>query len=139
MLWRKVFGHEQMYLLRKIFMKLKIFFYFYLISNLLNAQSVSAATLKDSAANLGKVAGKAGVAQNVDIGVTVGRIIRGGLSAVGLIFFILIFYGGFTWMLARGDENKIKSSRNTVIAATIGLIIVLAAYALTALLGRVVG
>ena len=120
-------------------MKLKIFFYFYLISNLLNAQSVSAATLKDSAANLGKVAGKAGVAQNVDIGVTVGRIIRGGLSAVGLIFFILIFYGGFTWMLARGDENKIKSSRNTVIAATIGLIIVLAAYALTALLGRVVG
>lgn len=119
-------------------MRLKIFFYSYVVSHLLAGHGVLAASLEDSAANLGTVAQKAGVAENVDIGVTVGNIIRGGLSAVGLIFFILIFYGGFTWMLARGNEQKIESSRNTVIAAIIGLVIVLAAYALTALIGRIV-
>lgn len=95
-------------------------------------------SLQDASSNLNKIANKAGV-EAVDVGTTAGNLIRGALSVVGLLFFLLIFYGGFTWMTARGNEEQIKKSRNTVVAAAIGLVIVLAAYALTSLVGGIIG
>lgn len=105
---------------------------FLLEPHLLNAQ-----TLGNAESNLSTVAGKAGV-ETVAIGTTVGSVVKGALSAVGLIFFILIFYGGFSWMIARGSEDKIKKARNTVVAAMIGLVVVLAAYAITAFVGGII-
>jgi cbb3-type cytochrome oxidase subunit 3 len=65
----------------------------------------------------------------------VGRVIGTILSFVGVIFFVLIFYSGLKWMLAQGNESVIDSAKQTIIAATFGLIIVLAAYAITAFIG----
>jgi hypothetical protein len=63
---------------------------------------------------------------------TIGIIIGIVLSFLGIIFFILIIYGGFLWMTAHGNEEQIKKARNIIVNATIGLAIVLAAYAITA-------
>lgn len=60
-----------------------------------------------------------------------GTIIGSALSIIGVIFFILLVYGGFLWMTARGEEGPIKKAQETIIAATIGLIIVLGSYAIT--------
>ena len=35
------------------------------------------------------------------------------------------------WMLARGEEDRITKARETIIAAVIGLVIVVSAYAIT--------
>ena len=64
-----------------------------------------------------------------------GRIVGVVLSFVGVIFFLLIFYSGLRWMMAQGDEGAIDKAKQTIIAATIGLVIVLAAYAITAFIG----
>jgi hypothetical protein len=44
---------------------------------------------------------------------------------------ILMIYGGYNWMTAAGDEQKIDKAKDTIRAAMIGLIIIIAAYAIS--------
>jgi hypothetical protein len=53
------------------------------------------------------------------------------LSLVGVIFIILIIYAGINWMLAQGNEEKIGKAKKIIIDSSIGLTIVVAAYAIT--------
>ncbi|MBI5230523.1 MAG: hypothetical protein HY981_04475 [Candidatus Magasanikbacteria bacterium] len=61
----------------------------------------------------------------------VGGIINIALTLVGVIFLILTVYGGYIWMIARGDETQAKKAKDIIIMATIGMAVVLAAYVLT--------
>ncbi len=60
-----------------------------------------------------------------------GNIVSAVLSLVGIIFFILMLYGGFEWMTSRGKEDQTKKSLEIIWGGVIGLMIVLAAYAIT--------
>lgn len=81
---------------------------------------------------INKTASTAGLATgSVDIAERVGQIIGIALSLVGVVFLVLMVYGGYVWMTARGDDTKIKTAKETITSAVIGLIIVLAAYAIT--------
>ncbi|MFA5133379.1 MAG: hypothetical protein WC459_01040 [Patescibacteria group bacterium] len=61
----------------------------------------------------------------------VGSIISIGLSLLGIIFLILMIYGGALWMTSYGNEQKVTKAKDLIISAVIGLIITLAAYAIT--------
>ncbi len=61
----------------------------------------------------------------------VGGIVKVALSLIGIVFFGLIFYAGFVWMTAQGNSERVESAKNTITGAAIGLIIVMAAYAVT--------
>lgn len=63
-------------------------------------------------------------------------VVKGILSAMALVFFGLMVYSGVVWMTARGEEDRITKARETIIAAIIGLIIVVAAYAVTNLVSE---
>ena len=63
----------------------------------------------------------------------IGQIIQTALSFVGVVFFLLMLYGGFIWMTARGDETQAKKAKDIIIMATIGMVIILLAYAATTL------
>ena len=60
----------------------------------------------------------------------IGTIIGAALALVGVIFFVLIIFGGVQWMTAGGSEEKIKKARDRIVHAIIGLVIILAAYTL---------
>ncbi len=60
----------------------------------------------------------------------IGQIFRTLLSILGLIFLILIVYGGMRWMLARGDSAEVNMAKEILIHAFIGLIIVIAAFSI---------
>lgn len=60
-----------------------------------------------------------------------GQIIGIGLGVVGVIFLLLMVYGGFLWMTARGNDQQVKEAKNLIIAAAIGIIIIAAAYVIT--------
>ncbi len=64
--------------------------------------------------------------------VIIGNIVRIVLGLLGLIFLILVIYGGLRWMTAQGDSGAIESARDTIVHAVIGLVIVLSAYTITA-------
>lgn len=67
---------------------------------------------------------------------TIGKIVGAGLSLLGVVFLLLIIYGGLIWMIARGNEQKVEQAKTTIEAAVIGLVIVLAAYAITYFIGQ---
>lgn len=81
--------------------------------------------------NTGVVQTQAGYADNVTVGTVVGTIIKAFLGLLGIIFVILMIVAGFNWMTAGGDEAKIEKATSTIRSAVIGLIIVVAAYAIT--------
>jgi FMN-dependent NADH-azoreductase len=53
------------------------------------------------------------------------------LSFFGVAFLILIIYGGFIWMGAQGNEEEVKKAKAIIINAAIGMIVVLASYAIS--------
>lgn len=57
-----------------------------------------------------------------------GSIVFALLSFTGLIFTALILFGGYRWMLARGNEQEIDKAKATIRGAIIGLTVTLASY-----------
>lgn len=56
------------------------------------------------------------------------QIINVLLQLLGLVSLLLIFYGGFIWMLARGNEDEVKKAKDIIIGTTIGLLVILSSY-----------
>lgn len=65
------------------------------------------------------------------VGLIIANIITIVLSLLGIIFVILVITSGFGWMTAGGNDEKIKKSQERLKSAIIGLIIIVAAYAIT--------
>jgi len=72
----------------------------------------------------------AGVSTTTSLESTVGFIINIVLSLIGVIMVVLIIYAGFLWMTAAGEPKKVEKAKDILQAAIIGLVIVLAAYAI---------
>lgn len=66
-----------------------------------------------------------------DLRATIIGIVQWVLSFLGLVAVIIILYGGFVWMTAGGNEEKISSAKGTLTAGLIGLVIILSAWAIT--------
>ena len=61
----------------------------------------------------------------------IGFIVNIVLSFTGVIFLVLVIAGGFMWMTASGNDEKVKKGRDLVLQSIIGLTIVLVAFLLT--------
>jgi hypothetical protein len=57
-------------------------------------------------------------------------VIRVILIAAFVIAFIFLLVGGVRWILAGGDKQAVEGARNMVTGALIGLVVVLAAFAI---------
>lgn len=83
---------------------------------------------------LQQVAGEKGAGYNINQTgpeSMISKVITTALTFVGVIFLVLAIYGGYIWMIARGNEQEVEKAKNTLIAAVIGLVIVIAAYAVS--------
>ncbi|MCR4280499.1 MAG: pilin [Candidatus Komeilibacteria bacterium] len=58
------------------------------------------------------------------------NIVRIILGFLGLVAVIIILAGGFMWMTAGGNEDKVSKGRKLIINGVIGLVIVLAAFSI---------
>lgn len=61
----------------------------------------------------------------------IGTIINVAFSLIGVIFLLLMVYGGFLWMTARGNQQQVTQAKDLIVAAVIGIVIVMLAYAIT--------
>lgn len=66
-----------------------------------------------------------------DIRIIIAKIIRIFLGLLGIIAVAIIVYGGFIWMTAAGEPKKVDRAKDILKAGVIGLIIILAAFAIT--------
>jgi cytochrome bd-type quinol oxidase subunit 2 len=60
----------------------------------------------------------------------IGNIIAVFLGLLGSIFVILIIYAGYTWMTASGNMEKVTKAQHTLRSAVIGLLVLVAVYAM---------
>ena len=71
------------------------------------------------------------------------QIINIVLGFLGIVAVIIILLGGFKWMTAGGNEDKVGEAKKLIMAGVIGLIIILASFAIAKFvldqLGRAVG
>jgi len=89
---------------------------------------------------LQKVGAQVSTTQTPSLAGTVGGIIKTTLSIVGALFMIYIIYAGFLWLTAAGKEDNIVKAKTIIRGSIIGLIIVLAAYLITAtVVDRLIG
>lgn len=59
-------------------------------------------------------------------------IIQPVLGVVGLIFLVLTIYAGVLWMTSSGNADMVKKAKEILTNSIIGLVIIAAAYAITA-------
>lgn len=64
-----------------------------------------------------------------------GGLLGKALAFVGVLFFLLMIYGGFKYMISMGNEQEIKDAKALIKYAIIGLIVILSAYAITSFIG----
>lgn len=62
----------------------------------------------------------------------IAQIINYALGFLGIIAVIIVLYGGFKWMTAAGNEDKVGEAKKLFGAGIIGLIIIMLAYAISA-------
>ena len=58
-------------------------------------------------------------------------VINAFLSLIGVILLAYLLYAGYKWMTAHGEEKKVDQAKETIQRAITGLIIVIAAYAIS--------
>ena len=61
----------------------------------------------------------------------IGSVIGAILSLTGVIFLVIIVWGGNMWMTAKGNEQQVEQAKNLITNAVIGIIIIIGSYALT--------
>jgi len=67
---------------------------------------------------------------NQNLNVTVAKIINVALSLLGIVAVVIILIGGFRWMTAGGNDEKVTEARKWIFSGIIGLAIVLSAWAI---------
>ena len=71
-----------------------------------------------------------------DLKTIIENIVRIVLGFVGIIFILILLYGGIIWMTSGGNEQKIAQAKKIIMSAVIGLILTLSAYAIARLIIR---
>ncbi|KKT35688.1 MAG: hypothetical protein UW24_C0005G0036 [Parcubacteria group bacterium GW2011_GWA2_44_12] len=77
-----------------------------------------------------------------DLNSFIQRIVNIALGFLALMGIIIVMYGGYVWMMARGSEEKVTEGKKIILAAAIGLIIILISWTITSYLltlGRRIG
>lgn len=81
-------------------------------------------------ASLGIELGTATGLGTKDLKATITAVLNVLLGFLGIIAVIIILLGGFKWMTAMGEEEKVGEAKKLISAGIIGLVIILAAYAI---------
>lgn len=77
-------------------------------------------------------AGSANYGTVVPLSTVVGRMISVILGISGILFLCLMVYAGILYLTANGEEANVKKAKQLITSAIIGIIIVMASYAITA-------
>ncbi|MBI4779656.1 hypothetical protein HY797_04385 [Candidatus Falkowbacteria bacterium] len=87
------------------------------VQNKINAQAV--------------ISGDSGYDTSGDIYGLIQVVINAVLSIVGVLLLVYILLAGYNWMTAQGEEEKVNKAKDTLKQAIIGVIIIVAAYAIS--------
>ena len=124
--------------LQDIFLRARLYIFvtlsFFLI---LPVVSVSAQTKLEIGKSLNSVAsnvglpGTGGAPGAKSMASVIGNALGLVLGLLGLMFFLLILYGGIQWLTAQGKEEQVDEAKRVIEQAVWGFLFVAAAYTIT--------
>lgn len=79
------------------------------------------------------------VAASYDTMEVINRAIAYAIIAAGFLSVIFIFFGGISFILSGGQDDKIKQAVSTIRYAIIGLVVTMFSVAIVAIVGRALG
>ena len=100
-----------------------------------NVNFVLAQTATSNLATFGASAGLS----NTPLPTLIGNIVRIFLGLLGVLAVLIILYGGWTWMISNGDTQKVDKAKKILIAGVIGLIIIMASFAIASFIMKALG
>ncbi len=68
---------------------------------------------------------------DIDPRVTTAKLVRTALSLLGTVFLVIVLYGGYLWMTAGGNEDRVGDAKKWIFSGVIGLAIILSAFGIT--------
>lgn len=66
-----------------------------------------------------------------DIRQTIAQIINVFMGLLGTVAVVIILIGGFKWMTAGGNDEKVGEAKKLLLSGVVGLAIILAAFSIT--------
>jgi hypothetical protein len=94
--------------------------------------SLATQNLTSAIDNMTKTGDSAGyMTEDANVITIISAVVSTVISLLGVVFIGLMIYGGFIWMTARGNEERVTKAKDLMTAAVIGLIIVMMAYAIS--------
>ncbi len=121
--------------------KIKITAFLSLLAFILLPSVIFAANPLNNNPLLNGVADGAGFNTDVDPDTifteTLGTVVFTIVSFLGILFIILIIYGGYVWMMARGNDNEVDKAKKIIKDAIIGLVVLTASYSIWLLVSSI--
>jgi len=65
-----------------------------------------------------------------DVREVIARIINVAMGLLGIVAVVIILAGGFMWMTAAGNEDKVEKAKQLIFSGIIGLAIILTSFAI---------
>ena len=87
--------------------------------------------MQDQAREMAEAAGFGSNTSSSTLSTIISNLVSVFLGLLGVIFLVLAIVAGYNWMTAGGDEDKVAKAKKTLSRAVIGLIIIVASYAIT--------
>jgi len=66
-----------------------------------------------------------------DIRISIMKIVRAALAFLGVLAVLIVMYGGFIWMTAAGNAERIEKAKKILVNGLIGLVIILTSVGIT--------
>ena len=114
---------------------ISIILFFSLLNTGLAYDFVNDSGLNVTGNKAGFLSNKTNELEGKDPTIIAARIIKIITIGVGIGFLLFMIYGGYTWMLARGNDQEVEKAKNIILHALIGLALVLAAYIIANFVG----
>lgn len=73
-------------------------------------------------------AAPSGLIKQTDTRRIIAGVINGLLSFLGMLFMLLVIYGGLKWMTARGNSSQVDEAKEVIKNSSIGLAVVVLSY-----------
>jgi len=65
-----------------------------------------------------------------DVRIVAAQLINTFAGLLGILTVLVILYGGFSWMVSFGDEEKVQKAKSTLTSGIIGLILIFTSYSI---------
>lgn len=119
-----------------IFLVVSIIFIIY-STNIYAAEKTQTGTKDASTDSTVSISNPLGEIKNIPT--LIGKVIQIILSVVGSISLVMFIYGGFVWMLAAGNEQRVQKGKDILLWSVLGLVVIFSSYAILNLVFQAMG